>query len=191
MNLILIIILTVIIISILMLVYMYNTLIDKKNMVDNAFAGTDTILKKRYDLIPNLVSAVQQYMRYEKDTLNEITELRTEVMSGKLSDDEKVALNNKLDNAVNGMMLAVENYPELKANENFMQLQRTLTEVEEQLSAARRAFNAAVTDFNNAIEMFPTNIFAGLMNYKQKKLFEIVSEPERKNVDVSRLFNKK
>lgn len=175
-------------VPILIVVVMYNSLIGKKNMADNAFAGIDAILKKRYDLIPNLIATVKQYMEHEKGTLTEITELRAKAMSGNLSDDEKVELNNKLGKAIGGIMVAVENYPDLKANENFMQLQRTLTEIEEQLSAARRAFNAAITDFNNAIEMFPTNIIAGMMNYKRRQLFE-ASEIERQNVNVKDLFN--
>ena len=178
----------VIVVPILVIVGMYNSLIGKKNMADNAFAGIDAILKKRYDLIPNLISTVKQYMEHEKGTLTEITELRAKAMSGNLSDDEKVSLNNKIGKAIGGIMVAVENYPDLKANENFMQLQRTLTEIEEQLSAARRAFNAAITDYNNAIEMFPTCVLAGMMNYKKKELFE-ASDVERQNVNVGNLFN--
>ncbi|MFH1460159.1 MAG: LemA family protein [Candidatus Omnitrophota bacterium] len=175
-------------VPILFIVGMYNSLIGKKNMADNAFAGIDAMLKKRYDLIPNLVATVQQYMQHERGTLKEITELRAQAISGKLSDDQKVALNNKIAKAMNGIMVAVENYPDLKANTNFMQLQSTLTEIEEQLSAARRAFNAAITDFNNAIEMFPSSIIAGMMNYQRRQLFEIV-EAERQNINVKNLFN--
>jgi LemA protein len=167
---------------------MYNTLIKKKNDVENAFASIDTLLKKRYDLIPNLVSTVKQYMEHEAGVLTEITELRARATSGQLSQDEEVQLNNQLNKMLGGIMVAVENYPDLKASENFQHLQRTLNEVEEQISAARRAFNAAVTDFNNAVEMFPTNIMAGMMNYSTRELFE-ATEQERQNVDVKDLFN--
>jgi len=109
-------------------------------------------------------------------------------MSSNLTDEEKMDLNNKLGKMLGGIMVAVENYPTLKANQNFLQLQSALNEVEEQISAARRAYNAAVTDYNNAVEMFPTNIFAGIMSYKKKKIFEITEE-ERKNVNVKHLFN--
>ena len=166
---------------------MYNTLVGKKNDVENIFAGVDAVLKKRYDLVPNLVAAVKNYMKHEAGLLTEITELRARASSGRISDDEKVDLDNKLSRALGGIMIAVENYPDLKASQNFMQLQRSLNEIEEQISAARRAYNAAVTDYNNAVEMFPTNIAAGMMNYQRKQVFEI-SEQERQNVNVGDLF---
>ncbi len=166
---------------------MYNGLIAKKNSVENSFASIDTILKKRYDLIPNLVAAVKQYMEHERGLLETVTALRAKATGGSISSDEAVALNNDINKAMGGIMVAVESYPELKANENFKDLQRSLNEVEEQLSAARRAFNAAVTEFNNAVEMFPTNIMAGMMNYKRRQLFEI-PETERVNPDVKDLF---
>jgi LemA protein len=167
---------------------MYNSLVGKKNQVENAFASIDAILKKRYDLIPNLVATVKQYMQHEAGVLTEITELRAKATSGQVSSDEAVELNNRIGRALGGIMVAVENYPDLKASDNFQQLQRTLNEVEEQLSAARRAFNASVTDFNNAVEMFPTNIVARMMNYTRRKLFEI-PEQERENPDVKDLFS--
>jgi len=177
----------ILLILILVPVLMYNTLVRKKNQVENAFAGIDAILKKRYDLIPNLVAAVKQYMKHEAGTLTEITNLRARAASGSLSTDEAVDLNNRLGRAIGGIMVAVENYPDLKASENFQQLQRSLNEVEEQLSAARRSFNASVMDFNNSVEMFPTNIMAGIMGYKTRRLFEIV-EAERQRPDVAGLF---
>ena len=171
----------------LFLFLMYNSLVGKKNQVEYSFASIDTLLKKRYDLIPNLVAAVKQYMQHEAGTLTEITELRAKAISGGISSDEAVDLNNKLGKALGGIMVAVENYPDLKASENFQQLQRSLNEVEEQISAARRAFNSSVTDFNNAVEMVPTNIVASMMGYRRRRLFEIPDE-ERKNVDVGGLF---
>lgn len=167
---------------------MYNSLVGKKNSVENAFGSIDALLKKRYDLIPNLVATVKQYMKHEADTLTKVTELRAKATSGKLSPDETVELNSTLGGMLGGIMVAVEAYPELKASENFQQLQRTLNEVEEQLSASRRAYNAAVTDFNNAVEMFPTNIMAGMMHYTRRKLFE-ATEMERVNPDVKNLFS--
>lgn len=167
----------------------YNGLINRKNQVANSFGAIDAFLKKRYDLIPNLVAACQQYMQFEKTTLTQITELRTKAMSGNVSDDEKVDINNKLTKMLGSVMVAVENYPDLKSSQNFLQLQGALNEIEEQLSAARRAYNAAVTDYNNAVEMFPSSIFAGMMNYKLKTVFEI-PEAERANVNVGELFKK-
>ncbi|MFH1771796.1 MAG: LemA family protein [Candidatus Omnitrophota bacterium] len=180
----------VFIIAIILLVpvVMYNSLVGKKNQVSNVFASIDALLKKRYDLIPNLVSTVKTYMKHEQNTLTNITEIRAKATSGRISDDEKVDLDNKMSKMLGGIMVAVENYPDLKANQNFLQLQASLNEIEEQVSAARRAYNAAVTDYNNAIEMFPTNIMATMMNYKNKRLFEI-AENERANIDVGKLFN--
>ncbi|MFC1808661.1 LemA family protein [Candidatus Omnitrophota bacterium] len=174
---------------VLAIILIYNSLIAKKNQVANVFASLDALLKKRYDLIPNLVSTVKTYMKHEQQTLTDITEMRAKAVSGQLSDDERVDLDNKMQHAMKGIMVAVENYPDLKANQNFIQLQASLNEIEEQVSAGRRAFNASVTDYNNAIEMFPTSIFASMMNYKRKTLFEI-SEAERQNVDVGKLFDK-
>lgn len=169
---------------------LYNSLVQKKNQVTNVFATIDALLKKRYDLIPNLVAAVKNYMEYEKGVLTQITELRAKAVSGNLSDDEKVDLENKMSKLMGDIRVAVENYPDLKANQNFLQLQGSLNEIEEQLSAARRAYNASVTDYNNAVEMYPTSIVASMINYKTKIVFEAAPE-ERKNVDVDNLFKNK
>ena len=157
--------------------------------MDNAFGGMDAQLKKRYDLIPNLISTVQTYMKHEADTLTQITELRAKAVSGEISDNEKVDLDNMITSKLGGIMVAVENYPDLKASENFNQLQRSLNEVEEQISASRRAYNATVTSYNNSVEMFPTNILAGMMKMQCKNVFEI-PEAQRENVNVGDLFNK-
>jgi LemA protein len=174
----------------LLLVLMYNSLVGKKNQVENIFGSVDAVLKKRYDLIPNLVSSVQQYMAHEKNLLNNITELRSKAMKPDLSDHEKIVLDKEITSTLGSIMVAVENYPDLKANENVMHLQRTLHEVEAQISAARRAYNQAVTDYNNAIEMVPTNFMASMMNYKRKEVFAI-AETERQNVNVNDLFSQK
>lgn len=172
---------------VILLVIMYNSLISKRNQVENAFGSIDVMLKKRLDLIPNLVAAVKTYMKHESETLTKLTELRAKAISGNLSTDEKIGLNNQLNKAIGGLMVAVENYPDLKASSNFLQLQGSINEVEEQLSAARRSFNASVTDYNNKVEMFPTNLLAGMMGFKRKPVFEI-PEAERKNVNVETLF---
>ena len=180
--------LIVLIVIVLVLVLMYNSLVAKKNQVENIFASVDTVLKKRYDLIPNLVASVGKYMEHEKSLLEEVTKLRAEANKPNINDEQKIALDTKVSSALGSIMIAVENYPELKANENVMHLQHTLHEVEEQISAARRAYNQSVTDYNNAIEMVPTNFMASFMNYSKKQVFEIV-ESERKNVNVKELFN--
>ncbi|MDP3586651.1 MAG: LemA family protein [Sulfuricurvum sp.] len=170
-------------------ILIYNSLIGKKNQVENIFAGVDTVLKKRFDLIPNLVASVSQYMEHEKSTLEKVTELRAQAMKPGISDEQKISLDAQLTSALGAINIAMEAYPDLKANENVMHLQRSLNEIEEQISAARRAYNQAVTDLNNAIEMFPTNIIAGWMNLQRKAVFEITVS-ERQNVDVGALFNK-
>jgi LemA protein len=179
------IIIVVVVLSVI--AFIYNSLIAKKNQVKNVFGTIDALLKKRYDLLPNLIATVKAYMQHERNLLNEITELRAKAVSGKMTDDDHVELDNKLSKMLGGIMVAVENYPDLKANQNFMQLQRTMNEIEEQISAARRAYNAAVTTFNNAVEMFPTNVIASAMGYKVKKVFEI-SQEQRENVDAEKLF---
>lgn len=166
---------------------MYNSLIGKRNQVQNVFGSVDALLKKRYDLMPNLVATVKQYMQHESKTLTDISALRSRAMSGGISSDEAVQINNQMTHALRGLMVQVEAYPNLRASENFQQLQASLNEIEEQLSAARRAYNAAVTDLNNAIEMFPTNIIAGMMGMQRKNVME-TPEAERKNVNVGELF---
>lgn len=168
---------------------MYNSLVAKKNQVDNIFATIDTQLKKRYDLIPNLVASVSKYMEHEKSLLKDITALRTQANNPNLSEKEKIDLDTKVSTALGSIMIAVENYPDLKANENVMHLQRSLSEIEEQIAAARRAYNQAVTDYNNALEMIPTNIMANAMGYQHKDLF-VIPQNERKNLNVSELFKR-
>ncbi len=183
-------VLLILVVLAVMALFFYNSLIAKKNQVKNAFGTVEALLKKRYDLIPNLVATVQRYLEHERDTLTQVTELRTKALAPSVSDNERVQLDNKITRMLGKIIVAVENYPDLKANQNFLQLQASLNEIEEQISAARRAYNAAVTDLNNAIEMFPTNILASLMNLSKGTLFEI-PEAERQNVDVKELFARK
>ncbi|ASB49837.1 LemA family protein [Alkalitalea saponilacus] len=180
--------LAIIVVLALIVILIYNGLIRRRNEVDNAYGGMDVQLKKRYDLIPNLVSTVKQYVSHEKELLEKITELRARAVSGSLNNDEKVDLDNQISGTLKGIMVAVENYPDLKANENFLNLQRTLNEVESQISAARRAYNAAVTDYNNGIQTFPGNMMAGMMKMERKEVF-LIPEVERQNVNVKDLFN--
>jgi LemA protein len=180
--------LIILVVIALVLVLMYNSLVSKKNQVENIFAGVDAVLKKRYDLIPNLVASVSKYMEHEKGILEEVTKLRADANKPNISDAQKMALDAKVTSALGSIMVAVENYPELKANENVMHLQHSLNEIEEQISAARRSYNQAVTDYNNAIEMIPTNFMAQAMNYQRKAVFEI-DELQRQNINVKELFN--
>ena len=141
-------------------------------------------------MIPNLVATAQNYLKYEKKLLTDVTTLRAKAVSGTLTEEEKVGVDSKLGKMIGGIMIAVENYPNLRANENILQLQAAINEVEEQLSAARRAYNYAVTDYNNAVEMFPGNIMmAGMIRYKRKNVFKI-DETEGRNISVKELFQR-
>ncbi|MBD1844238.1 LemA family protein [Cyanobacteria bacterium FACHB-63] len=167
---------------------LYNGLIAKKNDVERSFSSIDVLLKKRIDLIPNLVASVQNYMKFEQQTLVEVTRLRSQVMKGGTTRNERFELENQISRSLGNILALAESYPELKSNVQFVQLQTSIFEIEEQISAARRFFNSAVTEYNNAIEMFPSNLVASLMNYQPRRLFE-ATEQERQNVDVNALFN--
>ena len=129
----------------LIVISVYNSLVGKRNQVSNIRSGVDTQLKRRFDLIPNLVATVKQYITHERDLLENISALRSGIQKA-AGDEQRFALNGELSNLISKLNVVVENYPELKANENIMHLQKTLNEIEEQISAARRAYNAAVTD---------------------------------------------
>jgi len=172
----------------LIAILMINTLVGRKNRVAFAFASIDAMLKKRFDLIPNLVAAVDRYMKHEREVLEELTRWRAKAASGTLTSDELVSLDNQVSQALRTLFAQAENYPQLRASENFLHLQGSMNEVEEQIAASRRAYNAAVTDFNNGCEMFPLNLFARMMGYRQKTWFEI-PENERQNVNVRGMWS--
>lgn len=169
-------------------VRIYNGLIYLKNQVSKSFSSVDVLLKKRWDLIPNLVAVVKSHMQFEQQTLAEITRLRSQVMSGGISDDQRLTLENQISRTMGNIVALIENYPELKSDRHVTQLLESLNETEEQISAARRFYNAAVTEYNNALEMFPSNLVASYLRYQQKELFVTPAE-ERKNVNVSELLN--
>lgn len=178
----------IVIVALLVGISFYNRLIAKGNQIANAFSAIDVMLKKRFDLLPNLVEIIKQYTTYEEGVLTKITNLRTKASSDQLSEQEKLDLDKQIGSAVNGMMLNVENYPELKANQNFLNLQSVWTESEEQIAAARRNYNFSVTDYNNTIMMFPGSIFAGMLDYKPVSVIENAPE-ERKNLNAKELFD--
>ena len=177
----------VVLFVLLVLILMFNSLVAKKNRVKNAFASVDVQLKKRYDLVPNLIATVNQYMQHEQGTLAKLTELRGMAQSGRLGTRGRVELENQFSQAMESIMVSVENYPDLKSSQNFLALQGSLNEIEEQLSAARRTFNAVTTDYNDAIEMFPSNLLAGLIGYRLRPLFEMPAI-ERENPNAAKLF---
>jgi LemA protein len=150
----------------------FNSIVSVKNEAQNALAGVSVMLKKRFDLIPSLVDAVQRYLEHESNVLEEVVRLRAQASRGGLAPEKAVQLDNQLSRALTQVLATAEGYPELKASENFQQLQRALNEVEEQISAARRSYNAAAKNYNDAVNMFPTNLFAGLLGYKERAYFE-------------------
>ncbi|MFN3939518.1 MAG: LemA family protein [Chitinophagales bacterium] len=179
----------IVIVVVFVLVGLYNTLISRKNQVENAFGSIDVMLKRRFDMIPNLVETVKQYMTFEGDTLKRITELRSRLSSEpNMPAQQRMGVENELTKLLSGLHVAVENYPELKSAESFAQLQRTWTDVEDQIASARRTYNAAVTSYNNAVEMFPTNLMAAWMRYLPMEVLAI-DDPDRQNVSAKELFN--
>lgn len=157
-----------------------NKLIELKNLTDEAFSTMDVYLKKRWDLVPNLVSTVKAYAEHETDVFEKVTKERAgnyEV----LKSDEKITENLNLEKGLEVLMMVAENYPELKANENFLKLSDSLNKVEEDIANARKYYNATVRKYNDKVEMFPSMIVAKMFGYKTRKMFEANSE-ERKNV---------
>ena len=175
----------IIIILVVIVIYAlatYNSLIQLNNKVKEAFSTMDVYLKKRWDLIPNVVETVKGYAKHEKDTLKEIVELRNSSYD-KMSDDEKIKTNNEISRGIGKIMALAEAYPDLKANENFKELSRELSKVEEDIANSRKYYNGVVRSYNNKVEMFPSNILAGLFGHKTKTMFEVDST-ERENVKV-------
>ncbi len=158
---------------------LYNKLVSMKNVIWNAYADIDVQMKKRFDLVDNLVNTVKWYAEHEKGTLEEITNARTKWMSA-TTPTEKNEANNMLSGALKSLFATSENYPELKANENFLDLQRQLTDIEEQIAASRRYYNATIKDYNNGLEQFPSNMVARLFGFKQAETyFSIANETEK------------
>lgn len=164
------------VILLLYVVAVYNRLVRQRNGVENAFASIDVQLKQRCDLIPKVVDAMRAYMTHERGTLDELTRLREKASGSGLPADERVALDTQMAGLVRGLMARAEAYPDLKASETVMLLQRSLNEVEAQIAAARRTYNAAATGFNNAVEVFPANLLAGLFGFSRKTLFEATAD---------------
>jgi LemA protein len=176
------IVIAIVIIVLLYIFATYNSFVKLSNQVKEAFSTMDVYLKKRWDLIPNIVEVVKGYAKYEKETLKEIVELRNSAYN-KMSNSEKVETNTKLSNELSKLMAVVENYPELKANENFRDLSNQLSKVEEDIANSRNYYNGAVRVYNNRVQMFPSNIIASMFGYKEQKMFEINSN-EKENVKV-------
>lgn len=159
----------------LFIIGIYNKIITRKNQVENSFASIDVMLKKRADLIPMLVNTVKGYAKHEEELFTKITQLRDQSKQTSLDSEGRVQVENEITKGIAKVMIISEAYPDLKASQNFLHLQKSISEMEEQLSAARRAFNASVNDYNNGIEKFPSNIIAGMINAKRKSMFELPS----------------
>lgn len=181
------IVLAVLAIVVIWTVMIFNGLIRSKNRVDEAFSDIDVQLKRRYDLIPNLVETVKGYMTHERETLVKLTEARTAAMSthdnkgASLADRE--AAENVLSSTLKSLFAVTENYPDLKASQNFLQLQDEISDTENKIQASRRFYNSNVRDFNTQIQVFPTNMFAGMLKFVKYEFFQ-AAEGERQNVQV-------
>ncbi len=168
---------------VLWLIGIYNSLIRLKNRVDEAWSDIDVQLKRRYDLIPNLVETVKGYATHEKELFTKVTEARSKAMqAGSLKD--KAEAENMLSDTLKSLFAVAENYPQLRASENFAKLQDELSDTENKIQAARRFYNGMVRDFNTKIQVFPNNIIAGTLGFKSREFFEVAEAKERDNVKV-------
>lgn len=179
----LIIIIAIIVILLIFVMANYNGLVKLKNQVEEAFSTMDVYMKKRYDLIPNLVETVKGYAKHESSTLEKVIAARNSAM-GATNIDEKLKSENALTGTLRSLFAVAESYPDLKANTNFMDLQKQLQTIEEDIANSRKYYNASVKNMNNKIEMFPSNIIAGIFNFKKYPFFELDSPEERQNVKV-------
>jgi len=168
----------IILLLVFWLIGIYNSLVRLRNQVKNAWSQIDVQLKRRYDLIPNLIETVKGYMKHEAGTLEKITMYRAQAMEAD-SMGEKSKAEGMLSNALGQLKIAVENYPDLKANTNFLALQEELTSTENKISFSRQNYNDQVLFYNNKIQMFPSNIVAGMFSFKQEEFFEVESKEER------------
>ena len=170
-----IIVLVVVILLALWAIGIYNNLVRLRNNRENAFANIDVQLKQRYDLVPQLVATVKGYAEHEKEVFQRVTEARSAAMSATTIND-KMAADNALTSALAGLKVSLEAYPELKANQNFLQLQGEISDIENKLAAVRRYFNSATRELNNAVQTFPSNLFANMFGFKKEPMYEVPQE---------------
>ena len=174
--------LVIIIALVVFVISLYNGLVQLRNKVQNAWSQIDVQLQRRFDLIPNFVETVKGYMSHEKETLEKITELRTSWANAS-SVNDKIEIDNQISSALKTIMAVSENYPDLKANQNFMQLSQELTNTENKISFSRQFYNDTVTIYNTILQAFPSNIIAGMFNFTRSELFK-TDEASRQNVKV-------
>ena len=169
-----------VVVIIVAFISMYNGLVKLRNNRENAFANIDVQLKQRFDLVPQLVETIKGYAAHEKETLEKVTAARAAAMNA-TTVDEKLAADKALSGALAGLRVSLEAYPELKANQNFLQLQNELADIENKLSAARRFFNSTTRELNNACEVFPSNIVAGMFGFKRAPMYEATENRDALN----------
>ncbi len=168
-------------IIILYLIIAYNSLITLRIRIENAWAQIDVQLKRRYDLIPNLISTVKGYVKHEKTVLTELTKLRSQLISGSM--DQKAKASNQITDALKSVFAVAENYPQLRANENFKMLQEELSGTESKIAYARQFYNDSVMSFNTKIQRFPTNLIANMFKFDEKEFFKTEGK-EKENIKV-------
>lgn len=166
------IVLGVIALLVIIIISLYNRLVKLRNHRENAFADIDVQLKQRHDLIPQLVESVKGYAKHEQETLDRVVAARSGAMNARTIDD-KIVAENALTSALAGLRVQLEAYPDLKANQNFLQLQEEISDVENKLAAVRRFFNSATRELNNAVQTFPSNIIAGMFGFKKEMMFDL------------------
>jgi LemA protein len=171
------IIIIVLVVLIVGVIAMYNGLIRSRVRVDEAWSDINVQLKRRYDLIPNLVNTVQGYAKHEKSVFEEVTEARTKAM-GATGIADKAQAENQLAGALKSLFAVAENYPQLKANENFKQLQDELVDTEDKIQASRRFYNGSVRDYNTKLQVFPTSLFAGMLGFTHRDFYEVENQAE-------------
>ncbi|MBI4122111.1 MAG: LemA family protein [Parcubacteria group bacterium] len=175
--------LIVVAVIIIALIALYNGLIRSRNRVQEAWSDIDVQLKRRYDLIPNLIETVKGYAKHESELFTKVTEARASAMQAH-GTAEQGKLETRLSATIGNLFAVAENYPDLKANENFVALQGELSDTENKIQAARRFYNSQVLAFNNKLQVFPTNILASMMNFSKQEFFEVGDAKERDNVAV-------
>lgn len=168
-----VVLLAIVLFLVLWAVLLFNALVRGRNTCDESWSDIDTELKRRYDLIPNLVSTVQGYAKHEKDVFERVTQARGAAMASRGSPESQARDENVLVRSLRDMFVLVENYPDLKASQHFLSLQTELSNTEDRIQRARRFYNANVRDYNNRVEMFPSNVVAGQFGYQKREYFEI------------------
>ncbi len=179
----LIVILVLVVLAVLILAGMYNSLVQLRVRADSAWSDIDVQLKRRHDLIPNLVETVKGYAAHEKGTFENIAKFRSQAMQATTPAD-KAQAENQLSGALKSLFAVAENYPQLKASEQFTELQTSLNSIEDNIQNARRYYNAVIRDYNTRVQSFPVNIIAGMFGFQTRQFFEVEAPEDRQNVQV-------